>query len=188
MYVLLTFFILLNMCFGFIDYIVVGQADFYATKLTAALSENTTTANVTSTAGWRVNDYIIVEDERMAYYGKTNTSFTNLTRGYNNTEAAEHAIGSHVYGRMSDAMNASVGFNIVDTGASVGTINTMSLVTKFVTTTVPNMVQWNFYFLKEGFWQYLRLLLVGISGALIFVIALQLLSALGGLLQSAFRR
>lgn len=188
MYILLTFFALLNIFFGFIDYIVVGNADFYATKLTSAMSENVTTANVTSTAGFRTSDYIVIGDERIMYNGRTNTSFTNLTRGYDNTEAVSHAEGAHVYSRQSDAINSSVGFNIVDTGASVGSINTMSLVVKFVTTTVPNMVTWNFYFLKEGFWQYLRLILQAISMALVFVIAMQLLSALGGLLQSAFRR
>lgn len=188
MYVLLTAMILLNLFFSFIDYIVVGTTDTYATKLTAALSDNATTITVHNTAGFRVADYIRVEDEKIRYNGRTATTFTNAVRGYDGTDAVAHANSSKVYGKVSDALNASVGFNIIDTGASVGTINAMSTVTRFAATTIPQMVQWNFYFMKEGFWQYLRLLCVGLSGGLIFTVAIQILSALGGLLQSAFRR
>jgi hypothetical protein len=188
MYVLLTGFMILNLLFGFVDYIIVGQTDIYVTELTVAVSENTTTLNVDSTAGFRVADYVRIGDEKIAYNGKTDTSFTYATRGYDSTEPAAHDIGDNVYGRVSDALNTSVGFNIIDTGASVGTINTISMVTRFATTTLPQMVQWNFYFMKEGFWVYLRLLCASISGALIFIVGIQVLSALGGLLQSAFRR
>lgn len=188
MYVLLTAFMLINLFFGFIDWIVVGSSDLHVTTMTTAVSDNATTITVRNTGGYRVSDYVVIGDEKIRYNGKTTTSFLNAYRGYDGTEATAHAVGSHVYGRMSDALNTSVGFNIVDTGASVGTVNTMTLVTRFVTTTIPQMVAWNFYWMKEGFWVYLRLLFGGISGALVFVIALQLLSALGGLLQSAFRR
>lgn len=188
MYILLTGFIILNIFFSFIDYVVVGASDMYVTKLTSAISANTTTVPVQSTAGWRTADWAMIDDEKLRYNGKTSTSFNNAVRGYDATDAVAHASGSRVYGRMSDVLNTSVGFNIIDTGASVGAINTISMVTRFVTTALPQMVQWNFYFLKEGFWQYLRMLLVAMSAALVFVIAIQLLSALGGLLRSAFTR
>lgn len=188
MYILLTGFIILNIFFSFIDYIVVGASDMNVTKLTSAISANTTTVPVQSTAGWRTADWAMIGDEKIRYNGKTSTSFNNAVRGYDTTDAVAHASGTRVYGRMSDVINTSVGFNIIDTGASVGSINALALVTRFLTTALPQMVQWNFYFLKEGFWQYLRMLLVAISVALIFVIAIQILSALGGLLQSAFRR
>ena len=135
-----------------------------------------------------MTDYVRIGDEKIRYNGKTITTFENAVRGYDGTDAVPHVTGSHVYARVGDALNASVGFNIVNTGASVGAINTTTMVIRFATTTVPQMVQWNFYFMKEGFWVYLRLFCLGISGALVFVIALQLLAALGGLLQSAFRR
>jgi len=67
-------------------------------------------------------------------------------------------------------LNASVGFNIVDTGASVGSINMMTEAIRFIKTTVPQMVAWNFYWMKSGFWQYLRLICFGVSWALIFVV------------------
>jgi hypothetical protein len=188
MYVLLTGFIILNLFFGFIDSIIVGSSDFQVTKLTAAVTEIVTTIPVQDTAGYRVSDWIRVGDEKIKYNGKTTTSFTNGLRGYDGTAPKTHQIGSRVYGRMSDALNSSVGFNLIDTGASVGTINSMALVIRFAETTIPSMVQWNFYWMKEGFWQYARLLCVGISGSLIFIIALQILGALGGLLSTAFKR
>ena len=179
---------LINIFFSFIDWIVVGSTDLHVTTLTDNITANVTTIDVSNTGGYKVADYVWVEDEKIAYNGKTTTSFLYATRGYDNTEAVEHSYGSHVYGASSEALNTSVGFNIVNTGASVGSINTMTMVVRFVTTTVPQMVQWNFYWMKEGFWQYLRLLFAAISGALVFLVALQLLSALGGLLQSAFNR
>lgn len=188
MYVLLTGFMILNLLFSFVDYIIVGNTDIYATKLTAALSDNATTLQVQSTAGFRVADYVRIGDEKIRYNGKTNTTFTNAVRGYDSTDPDSYNVGTHVYGRVSDALNTSVGFNIVDTGASVGAINSMAFVVRFAQTTVPQMVQWNFYFMKEGFWQYLRLVCLAISGGLVFLIAIQILSALGGLLQSAFKR
>ncbi len=188
MYVLMTGFLLLNLLFSFIDSIVVGSVDITATKLTSALSNNATTLQVQNTGGFRVADWVRIGDEMIAYNGKTNTSFTNCDRGWAASGAVAHSSGSIVYARMSDIVNTSVGFNIVDTGASVGTIDVISLGWRFATTTIPGMVAWNFYFLKEGFWQYGRVLLVTISGALVFVLAMQLLSAFGGLMQSAFGR
>jgi len=186
MYILLTGFMILNLFFGFIDYIIVGAADFNVTMLTQAISANTTTIPVQSTAGFRIADWVRVGDEKIKYNGITNTAFLNDTRGYDGTDAVVHNIGDNVYGRMSDALNASVGFNIVDTGASVGSINLISEGIRFVKTTIPAMITWNFYWMKSGFWQYLRLILFAISTGLIFVIVIQLLSALGGLLQRAF--
>lgn len=186
MYILLTGFMILNLFFSFIDYIVVGAADFNSTMLTQAISANTTTLPVQSTSGFMVVDWVRVGDEKIAYNGITNSAFLNDSRGYDSTDAIAHNAGDIVYGRMSDAINSSVGFNIIDTGASVGSINIISEAWRFIKTTVPSMVTWNFYWMKSGFWQYLRLIFFAISTGLIFVITIQLMSALGGLLQRAF--
>lgn len=188
MYILLTFFILLNLFFSFIDYIVVGDADYYVAQLTATMTDNTTTANVTTTAGYRLSDYVWIGDEEIKYNGKTSVSFLSLTRGYDGTEAVSHTMGSHVYGRTAGGINAGVGFNIVDMGASVGNVHATTYLRRMISDLLPNMVQWNFYWMKEGFWQYLRLICVAISYGLVFVIIIQILGALGGLLQSAFNR
>lgn len=187
MYVLFTAFMIINVLFSFIDWIVVGTTDMHVTKLTAALSENATTIEVNNAGGYRLCDYIRIGDEKIRYNGHTETAFLAAVRAYEGTEATAHPVGSHVYGRQSDVMNASVGFNIVNMGATVGQINAWTLVTRFAATTLPAMVTWNFYWMKDGFWQYLRLLFVGISGGLILVMTFQILAALGGLFQSAFR-
>jgi len=186
MYILLTGFMIINIFFSFIDWVVVGANDFNVTKLKSAVSSNATTLSVKSTAGYRVADWVRLGDEKVKYNGISTTAFLNATRGYDGTTATTHNLGDAVYGRVSDALNASVGFSIVDTGASVGSINVGTEAIRFVTTTLPQMVQWNFYWMKSGFWQYLRLLFFAISTGLIFVVIMQMLFALGGLLQRAF--
>lgn len=186
MYILLTGFMILNLFFGFIDWVVVGNTDINATYLTQAISDNTTTLQVASTGGFYVADYVTIGDEEIKYNGIDNTNFLYCTRGFNGTTAVTHNVNTKVYGRTSAAINNSVGFNIINTGASVGSINIASEAINFVKKTVPSMISWNFYWMKNGFWQYLRLICVAISTGLIFVIAIQLLSALGGVLQRAF--
>ena len=187
MYVLITAFAIINIFFSFIDWIIVGNTDMNVAELTQTISANSTTPlNVNSTAGFRAADYVWVGDEKIAYNGKTNTTFLNPTRGYGDTDAKAHDKGTNVYARVSDAVNTSVGFNIVNTGASVGSINTTTLVVRFLVSAVPQMIAWNFTFLQEGWLQYLKLLLSVISIGFLIVLALQLLSGLGGLLSSAW--
>ena len=186
MYVLITAMIILNLLFSFIDGIIVGDLDVSATMLTSSITANSTTIPVKNTGGFRTADWIKIGDEKIAYNGKSSTSFNYATRGYDGTEPARHNAGDMVYGRTSSMLNDTMGFNIVTTGTSIGDVSMMTLAWGFVTSAVPAMVSWNYYFLKLGYWVYLRLILMGISSALLFLLALQLLSALGGLLQAAW--
>lgn len=186
MYILLTGFMILNLFFGFIDYIVVGNTNLNATFLTEAVSANTTTLKVKSTEGFSVASELTIGDEEIKYNGKDNTNFYYCTRGNSGTDAVAHDMGAKVYGMQISDLNKSVGFNIINTGASVGNINVASEGVGFVTSTLPAMVSWRFYWMQQGFWQYLRMICMAISYGLIFVIAIQLLSALGGVLQRAF--
>jgi hypothetical protein len=188
MYILLTGFMILNLLFGFIDWVVVGDTNLNATVLVQPVSANTTTLQVASTAGFYVADYVVLGDEEIKYNGIDNTNFLFCSRGYHGTTAILHNSGTKVYGRISAALNASVGFNIINTGASVGNINVATEALGFVQRTLPSMVSWNFYWMKNGFWQYLRMICFAVSTGLIFVVVIQLLSALGGVLQRAFVR
>ena len=109
MWRIITGLIILHIMLSFIDGIIVGSSDIYVTKLTGTLSETAVTANVTSTAGWRVSDYFWANDEKIKYNGKTSVSFLNLTRGYNGSDTSAHAIGTRIYSRISDAIRTSVG-------------------------------------------------------------------------------
>lgn len=188
MYVLLTGFAVLQLLFSFIDAIIVGNVDVTSTQLTSAITENSTTLNVQSTAGFAVANYVVIGDEEIAYNGKTTTTFPNNRRGYNGTTAVAHAKNSKVYAPQSAVINSGMGFMIVDTGASVGTVSSAVLGVNFLKKFLPSLITWDFYFLKEGFWQYLRLFLQVLSIAVVVVVVVQILSALGGLLTSAWKR
>lgn len=188
MWRIVTGLIILHLLLSFIDGIVVGKTDMYVTKLTVAMTDNVTTANVQNTEGWRVADYMWIGDEKIAYNGRTSTAFTNLTRGYDNTDAIVHSSGSRVYSRTSDAIRTSAGFNIVDIGASAGTVNMITLPIRFATTALPQLIVWNYSFLKEGNAQYLRMVLMAFSSGFTLYLMYQIASMLAGVAQGFLRR
>jgi len=188
MWRIITGLIILHLMLSFIDGIVVGASDMYATKLTVTMSENVTTANVQNTEGWRVADYMWIGDEKIAYNGRTGTTFTNLTRGYDNTENTAHPSGTRVYSRTSDAIRTSAGFNVVDIGASAGSVNMITLPIRFATTALPQLIVWNYSFLKEGNAQYIRMVLMAFSAGFAIYLMYQIASMLAGVAQGFLRR
>ena len=66
------------------------------TILTALLGAGDTTATVASTAAWPSSGIFSVDQEIVAYSGKTPTTFTGLTRGYDGTVATTHSNGEMV--------------------------------------------------------------------------------------------
>lgn len=180
--------IILHIMLTFIDGIVVGSSDIYVTKLTSNLTEEATTVNVQDTGGWRTSDYLWIGDEKIRYNGRTPTSFTNCVRGYEGTDARAHALGQRVYSRSSDAVRTSAGFNVMDIGASAGAINIALLPIRFLWTALPQLIVWNYSFLKEGSVQYIRLILVGISTGFAIYLLIQIAQAIGGIAQGILRR
>ncbi len=63
-----------------------------ATTLTVAVLIADTTINVTSTTGFPATGICSIEDEVLSYTGKTGTTFTGCTRGYDSTTAAAHPL------------------------------------------------------------------------------------------------
>jgi len=179
MWRLISGIVVLHIILSFIDGVIVGASDIQATKLTAALTEVGTTVTVQSTEGWRTADYMWIGDEKIRYNGRTGTTFTNCVRGYDNTDAEAHAIGMRVYSRVSDAVRTSAGYNVLDIGASAGGVNMMLIPIRFLMTSLPQIVGWNYSFLKEGNVQYIRLLLVGISVGFVIYLVVQIAYAIG---------
>ena len=179
---------LLNMLFGILDSVIVGGSTIQVTRLGVALTEAATTVTVDSTSGFPFTGYVWIDDEKIKYNGATATTFTNCSREYGGTEGAIHDLGQKVYGPLSDAFRATAGYNIINTGASVGVIGMGASVWRFFKTALPQMVIWNFSFLKEGVMQYVRALFGIISTVITIIILIQLASAMSGVLQSVFRR
>lgn len=159
-----------------------------STRLTASLSTTATTMTVDNTDGFLAHDYVIVGNETIRYAGKTDTTFTGLTRGYDGTTASNHTNGSSVYTTQTSVLNSILGFNVASTGASVGNINMITFGWNVATQSIPRLIAWDFAFLREGWMQYVRLIFLIISGGLVLTFGLTLLSALGGVGQSIFRR
>jgi hypothetical protein len=67
-----------------------------ATTLGAALTSSATTLTVASTTGYPDTGVLAIEDERILYTGKSGTTFTGVTRGYDGTTAAAHSNGAAV--------------------------------------------------------------------------------------------
>jgi len=66
--------------------------------LTSSITNLVTTIPVDSTLTYPSSGIINIEDETILYTGKTSTTFTGCTRGYNNTLALNHTSGVKVSG------------------------------------------------------------------------------------------
>ena len=66
------------------------------TTLTAAMNSTATVANVTDTSGFGSSGYLVIGEERIAFAGKTSSSFTGLTRHQGGTSAENHLISDVV--------------------------------------------------------------------------------------------
>jgi hypothetical protein len=75
--------------------LVVG-ANNATTTLTGAHNGSTTTITVNSTSLFPSAGIITIDSERIAYSGKTATTFTGCTRGFEGSAAASHTNGVDV--------------------------------------------------------------------------------------------
>lgn len=162
------------------------------TRLSTGITATAITINVVSTDGFLGSDYVVIGGERIRYTSKSSTSFTvpaTNGRGYDNTDAITHVVGSNVYSEAANVLNGIVGFNIASTGATVGTINIATLLWHFLYTSIPKLLTWNFPHLMMTPWlQYIRYIGVLITAGYVVYVVFYLSSALGGLLQSIFLR
>jgi hypothetical protein len=165
-----------------------GGSSAAATRLTVAATDASTTLTVRSTQGFKDTGWIEIEDERIGYNGVTSTTFTNCTRGYKDTVATSHTIGTIVYSPETGIINAALGFTVVNTGATAGTISMMTFPVNFITKTIPKLVTWDFNYLKEGDAVYMRYFLWCISAGFVFSMTYLILAALGGVAQRIFVR
>lgn len=67
-----------------------------STTLTSAITNAVTTLPVTSTNGFSSVGIVYIGTEAILYTGKTSTTFTGCTRGYNGTTAAAQVINAYV--------------------------------------------------------------------------------------------
>lgn len=135
-----------------IGMISLGGSGLAATTLSQALTATSTTVNVRSTAGFLDADLIIIKEEFIRYTGRTSTSFTGITRGYQNTDAVPHPNGARVYNESTGIINLILGFNIVQTfaddGFIKGAIKSVTSVPKMLSHAVPKLIGFNYPFFE----------------------------------------
>ena len=73
-----------------------SASDLHSTSLGSDLTDSSSSITVVSTDEFPSTGVIRIGSEDIAYTGKTSTTFTGLTRGYNNTIATAHSSGTSV--------------------------------------------------------------------------------------------
>jgi hypothetical protein len=184
---LIVSFALVFVIFTLIDAFMNGQGGINQTRLTAAMTENQTSATVRSTDGFLAADYIYVEGEKMAYNGKTDTTFTNVVRGVEGIQKA-HAVGVPTYSSEAEVLNAMLGYNLISTTTTAGPVAFATTAWNFFTVSIPRLVTWDFSFLQDGYAIYLRYVLMAISMGLTAWVIYQAATAFGGVLQGVLNR
>lgn len=175
----LAFFLLLHMVMATISGIAEGGGGVVTTKLTADLSATASSCDVLSTEGFLKKDYIVIGDEYISYTNVDSDSFLSLDRGWNDTEAKIHLAGTKVYSANADPLNAALGFNIMATGDTVGEVEIWSAGTRFLSTTLPRFVTWDYGILQVGAMTYVRTVLQILGGAFLVFLGLNIVGAFG---------
>jgi len=130
----------------FISSIMEGEGGLNATQLSAAINDSAVTIGVDSTQGFLTSDVILIADEEIRYTNTNALQFLNCTRGFNDTEATEHAINTNVYSPDAGLLNRGLGFNVVTTGGTAGAFSIIGMTFNFFLKVAGNMVMWDYSF------------------------------------------
>lgn len=184
---LIVAFMLAAFLFGMLDGVfTAGSTGIVTTELTQDLSDTGTTAYVISTSGLPEAGEVLIGDEIIPYNGRTATTLTNLTRG---DDAEAHDAGRKVFTSETGLVSEMRGYQNIEAGSSVGTVNIFNFPQKFVTDFLPDMTTFDFGFMQYNEAGQIFGYLCGIfSIGFWFMVAYYVLTALGGgLLQGALR-
>ncbi len=167
---LFIFFVFTYICGQILSFTIDGTTGLGATELAAPLSKIATTATVHSTDLFLNIDHIMIGNEIICYSGKSDTSFTGLTRGCLGTSAARHGNQSRVYGEATGLINQMIGFNLLQTlsndGLIVGGIKVAFQLPAAIARTFTKLVMWDFAYF-EGPAVYVQYMFYGLSAGLV---------------------
>jgi hypothetical protein len=159
----------------FLTSIYSGGGGLVATTLTQPLSatENAT-IHVASTQSYRTSGTVYIENEMVHHTGKAATTLTGLTRAYNHTnQVAHNVVGTPVYSQEMGTINQASGSFVASSDIAGGEISASGFNISFLLRSVPQIVMWDYPFLKGGQMEYLRILLqmVGVGLTVSLVLA-----------------
>ena len=172
---LFMFFVFTFIAGQILSFMVDGSTGLGATELTANLTKTATTANVGNTDLFLAVDHFIVGEESICYGGKTDTTFTDLTRGCRGSSASAHGTGTRAYGEAAGLINQIIGFNLLQTlsqdGLIIGAAKVAVQLPGAVANVFTKLVMWDFVYL-EGPAVYLKYMFYSLSAGLVFSLAL----------------
>jgi len=186
---LIVAFVLAFFLCTLVEVVYQGGTSLGSTVVVTAIDEDDTAVTVKSTQGFSPAGLIEIGQETISYNGTTATTFTNLGRGYGDSDADSHAVGAQVYTPSTSSVNAALGFSVISSGSSLGITDIMMFPIKFATKTAPKVVSWNYDFLKDNdVGQLIRYGMWCLSAGFLFIVAYYIMAALGGLLQNLLTR
>ena len=172
---LFIFFVFTYICGQILSFTIDGTTGLGATELAASMSKTATTATVHSTDLFLSADLFIIGDETICYSGKSDTTFTGLTRGCRGTSAASHSNQSRVYGEATGLINQVIGFNLLQTlsndGLIVGGLKVAVQLPSAIARTFTKLVMWDFAYF-EGPAVYLQYMFFVLSAGLVLSLGL----------------
>jgi len=150
---LLTFFFIVFAIGTVLSGVMEQETAFATTALTSNVDEDDTTIQVSDTSDFLDSGYLWIGDERLQYTSKTDTSFTDVTRGVadSNNEggaASGHSTGDKVMNEKANILNIMLGYNRFATRTEIGTMEYPMFVWKLLTVTVPKMITWDYSYLE----------------------------------------
>jgi len=150
-----------------------GRTGISNTPLTSDITEISTTLDVVDTSGFLPSNFVIIGDEDICYTSKTDTTFTGLTRGCNDTDAAIHSAGSLAYDEGSGFLNRAVAMQEHEATSEGGFGGWLKGKFRFVgvatswASMIAQMVAWDYAYL-DGLGIFVKLPLYVLSAGLVF--------------------
>lgn len=170
---LISFFLFMFIGCTILSAIMEGGGGVVAAELQVAVDDDDVVLVLPTTVDFLDADYVIIDDEKIAYAATTATQLTGCTRGYDSTDAVAHAAGSMVYTPEASLVENALGFNIATTTDSMGAWAVVTIPYKFLTKTLPNVVVMNYSFLT-GYLGIIGWFIIALGASLVIVIAITL--------------
>lgn len=143
----ITFFLVMLIGCSVLGAIMRGGGGIVAAALSDDITAVNTTIPMESTTDYLSQDYVIIGEEKVLYTGKTDTTLTGCTRGYDGTDEEAHSEGDLVYTADASAVNNALGFNIAAITDSMGFWGTITIPFRFLFQTLPRIARMNMAFL-----------------------------------------
>lgn len=168
---LMMFFLFAVLNAMVLSFTLEGVTGLATATLQANVDADDATFTVDATAGWLGADHFNIDSEIVCYSGKTDTSFTGLTRGCKDTEADSHIAGTRIYNEGTNIANQAIGFNIVQTlsdeGFFKGGITVLVHLPQMLARIIIKLIMWDYSFLTGPGVYVKYLILYPLSGGLI---------------------